>query len=101
MIERMVIMSPKDVIADSDVALFLGKEVAPAVACALPLHNIQHLPYKEARKAFEIEYLEAKLAENDGNISKTAEQVGMERSHLHKKLKSLGIDAAKIGEHAV
>ena len=100
MIERMVIMSPKDVIADSDVTLFFGKEVAPAVTCALPLQKIQHLPYKEARKAFEIEYLNAKLTENDGNISKTAEQVGMERSHLHKKLKSLGIDAAKIGEHA-
>ncbi|WP_319548072.1 sigma-54 dependent transcriptional regulator [Desulfogranum marinum] len=100
MIERLVIMSPKDIIADSDVALFLGKEVAPTEANTFPLQNIQHLPYKDARKAFEIEYLKAKLTENDGNISKTAEQVGMERSHLHKKLKTLGIDAAKIGEHS-
>ena len=98
MIERLVIMSPKDIIADSDVSLFLGKEVTPAITGNLPLQTIQHLPYKDARKAFEIEYLKAKLTENDGNISKTAEQVGMERSHLHKKLKSLGIDAAKIGE---
>lgn len=100
MIERLVIMSPKDIIADSDVALFLGKEVAPTEVNTFPLQNIQHLPYKDARKAFEIEYLKAKLTENDGNISKTAEQVGMERSHLHKKLKTLGIDAAKIGEHS-
>ena len=100
MIERLVIMSPKDIIADSDVALFLGKEVAPAETNTLPLQQIHHLPYKDARKAFEIEYLKAKLTENDGNISKTAEQVGMERSHLHKKIKSLGIDAAKIGEQS-
>jgi two-component system nitrogen regulation response regulator NtrX len=49
------------------------------------------LSFKEARRRFETEYLNAKLVENDGNISKTAEQIGMERSHLHKKVKALGI----------
>jgi two-component system nitrogen regulation response regulator NtrX len=47
--------------------------------------------YKTAKKIFEREYLLQKLLQNDNNISKTAEQVGLERSHLHKKLKTYDI----------
>ncbi len=47
--------------------------------------------YKTAKRLFEKEYLQQKLLANDNNISKTAEQVGLERSHLHKKLKSFEI----------
>ena len=47
--------------------------------------------YKDAKRMFEKEYLQQKLLQNDSNISKTAEEVGLERSHLHKKLKSLDI----------
>jgi len=96
MVERLVIMSPENVVTENDVALFLGKKVASVSSNEVPLSQFQHLPYKEARKEFEIAYLKAKLIEQEGNISKTAEQVGMERSHLHKKLKSLGIDASKV-----
>lgn len=46
---------------------------------------------KEAREAFERTFLEEKLREFGGNISRTAEAIGLERSHLHKKLKDLGI----------
>jgi len=48
-------------------------------------------PLKEAREKFEKKYLENQLKLNHGNISKTAEYIGMERSALHRKLKSLGI----------
>ena len=48
-------------------------------------------PLKEARKYFEKEYLIAQLKKNHGNISKTADFIGMERSALHRKLKELGI----------
>ena len=48
-------------------------------------------PLKEAREHFEKEYLTAQLKKNHGNISKTADFIGMERSALHRKLKSLGI----------
>ena len=48
-------------------------------------------PLKEAREHFETEYLITQLKKNHGNISKTAEFIGMERSALHRKLKSLGI----------
>ena len=46
---------------------------------------------KEARELFEKEYLTVQLKKNHGNISKTADFIGMERSALHRKLKSLGI----------
>jgi two-component system, NtrC family, nitrogen regulation response regulator NtrX len=48
-------------------------------------------PLKEAREKFEKEYLVNQLKKNHGNISKTADFIGMERSALHRKLKSLGI----------
>ncbi len=48
-------------------------------------------PLKEAREQFEKEYLLTQLKKNHGNISKTADFIGMERSALHRKLKSLGI----------
>ena len=50
-------------------------------------------PLKEAREHFEKEYLITQLKKNHGNISKTADFIGMERSALHRKLKSLGIKA--------
>jgi two-component system nitrogen regulation response regulator NtrX len=48
-------------------------------------------PLKEAREFFEKEYLITQLKKHHGNISKTADFIGMERSALHRKLKSLGI----------
>jgi two-component system nitrogen regulation response regulator NtrX len=48
-------------------------------------------PLKEAREHFEKEYLTTQLKKNHGNISRTADFIGMERSALHRKLKSLGI----------
>ena len=53
--------------------------------------NVLAYPLKEAREKFEKNYLASQLKKHMGNISKTAEFVGMERSALHRKLKSLGI----------
>jgi two-component system nitrogen regulation response regulator NtrX len=49
------------------------------------------LPLREAREVFEREYLLAQVTRFGGNISRTAAFVGMERSALHRKLKSLGV----------
>jgi len=49
------------------------------------------LPLRDAREIFEREYLMAQVTRFGGNISRTAAFVGMERSALHRKLKSLGI----------
>ncbi len=51
------------------------------------------MPLRDAREHFEREYLQAQIDRFDGNISKTASFVGMERSALHRKLKSLGLGA--------
>jgi len=53
--------------------------------------NVLAYPLKEAREKFEKNYLSSQLKKHKGNISKTADFVGMERSALHRKLKSLGI----------
>ncbi len=53
--------------------------------------NSLSVPLKEAREKFEKEYLTVQLKKFNGNISKTANFVGMERSALHRKLKVLGI----------
>ncbi len=53
--------------------------------------NVLSYPLKEAREKFEKDYLTSQIKKHKGNISKTAEFVGMERSALHRKLKSLGI----------
>ena len=55
------------------------------------LSNAMTFPLKEAREQFEKKYLQTQLKKNHGNISKTADNIGMERSALHRKLKSLGI----------
>tara|TARA_B110000211_G_scaffold69550_1_gene80319 strand:- start:1999 stop:3366 length:1368 start_codon:yes stop_codon:yes gene_type:complete len=55
------------------------------------INNSLAYPLKEAREKFETTYLINQLKKNNGNISKTADFIGMERSALHRKLKSLGI----------
>ena len=55
------------------------------------LNNTLSYPIKEAREQFEVNYLINQLKKNNGNISKTADFIGMERSALHRKLKTLGI----------
>ena len=56
-----------------------------------PYENVLSYPLKEAREKFEKNYLTSQLKKHKGNISKTAEFIGMERSALHRKLKTLGV----------
>ena len=55
------------------------------------MNNTMSYPLKEAREKFETNYLINQLKKNNGNVSKTADFIGMERSALHRKLKALGI----------
>ncbi|MCA3362159.1 MAG: sigma-54-dependent Fis family transcriptional regulator [Roseomonas sp.] len=66
---------------------------APAVLTLDRGSEIMTLPLREAREVFERQYLEAQLLRFGGNISRTANFVGMERSALHRKLKFLGVHA--------
>ena len=51
----------------------------------------KHLPLRELRDLVERQYVRAKLDENDWNISRTAQVLGLERTNLHKKMRALGI----------
>ena len=91
-IERLAIMCPGETIDADTIRRFLslsGPPAAPARITSPAAFSIND--FKKARQHFEREYLQLKLEENQGNITRTAEVVGLERSHLHKKLKSLGI----------
>jgi len=57
--------------------------------------EVMALPLREAREIFEREYLHAQVNRFGGNISRTASFVGMERSALHRKLRSLGVNASE------
>ncbi|EJF81673.1 Nitrogen regulation protein NR(I) [Candidatus Bartonella washoeensis] len=90
-IERLLIL-----VRDGDGPItteFLPKEVSHS----LPRfqmdtdESIMDLPLREARELFEKRYLEAQIGRLGGNISRTAEFIGMERSALHRKLKALGV----------
>jgi len=90
-IERLLILAtgdPQDIIS----AEMLPAEVATtAVAGSVGPERIIALPLRDAREVFEREYLTSQIMRFGGNISRTAAFIGMERSALHRKLKSLGI----------
>jgi two-component system, NtrC family, nitrogen regulation response regulator NtrX len=88
-IERLVIMIPQDVIAAKDIPLLTeGSHEIPEAG--LPLFASDS--FRTAKMDFEKEYIIKKLKEFDGNISKTAESIGLERSNLHRKIKRYGLD---------
>jgi len=97
-IERLLILSTGD--ADEAItADMLPQEVATGGSPGmLGAERIIALPLREAREVFEREYLAAQIMRFGGNISRTAAFIGMERSALHRKLKSLGVSPARGGE---
>ena len=93
-IERLLIMAPGG-IDDPIRADMLPAEFDAKFAAARHSERsteIMGLPLKNAREIFEREYLLAQVSRFGGNISRTAAFVGMERSALHRKLKSLGVE---------
>jgi len=92
-VERVMIMCPAETVDEVMVGQLLGIAPGQGAPSAAGLEALYHsLNYKEAKKIFERDFLKARLAGNDGNISQTAEQIGLERSHLHRKMKSLSLD---------
>ncbi len=94
-IERLLILikdqAPEDgVIVAGMLPSDIG-EVLPTVGDTDSSAHLMSLPLREAREVFERQYLLAQIERFGGNISKTAEFVGMERSALHRKIKSLGL----------
>jgi len=93
-VERLMILAGGEPSA-TITASMLPQDVSsmiPNMPSANGGEHLMTLALREAREVFEREYLLAQISRFDGNISRTAEFVGMERSALHRKLKALGID---------
>ena len=91
MVERLVIMAPRDVIGPENLPPPLRPKEAPAGA----EEGRREKTLKEAREAFERAYILAELRARDSNVTRTAEKLGIERSHLYRKLKGHGITPSK------
>ena len=88
LIERIAILSPDN---DSKISNIIKESLKKADISIERSEKSLSVPLKEARENFEKEYLTTQLKKFNGNISKTADFIGMERSALHRKLKGLGI----------
>jgi len=91
LIERLIIMSPDQVIDAGDLPESIRSDHDRDVTDDL----LNHKSLKEARDHFEHVFIAKKLSENDYNITQTAKALGLERSHLHKKIKAYNIELEK------
>jgi len=88
LIERIAILSPD---SSDKISNIIKESLKTPDIDDNVIENSLFIPLKEAREIFEKEYLTTQLKKFNGNISKTADFIGMERSALHRKLKGLGI----------
>ncbi|HEY6732610.1 MAG TPA: sigma-54 dependent transcriptional regulator, partial [Roseiarcus sp.] len=93
-VERLMILALGDPNAEISASMLPAEvgALVPAVPSGIGGEKLLSLPLREAREAFERDYLVAQISRFGGNISRTAEFIGMERSALHRKLKSLGVE---------
>ncbi|MFL6375741.1 MAG: sigma-54-dependent transcriptional regulator [Pyrinomonadaceae bacterium] len=83
-VERIVIMSGKQKVTASDLPDLASSEDLPASSFKFP-------SFKDATDAYQREFIQHKLAEFDGNVAKAAESMGVDRSHLYRRMRNLGI----------
>ena len=88
-IERVVIMNPGIKVMAADLPPH-GKEEAPATSFRFP-------SFKEATDAYHREFIQRKLDEAEGNVSRAAELMGVDRSHLYRRMRALGIRSERAG----
>jgi len=93
-VERLMILANGDVdaVISADMLPPDVGSMVPAMPKGAGGEHLMGMPLRDARETFEREYLRAQISRFSGNISRTAEFVGMERSALHRKLKALGMD---------
>ena len=95
LIQRLMILGSSDQVSVPEINSALG--IRPQTDGELPFPGFD-LPLREAREKFEKAYLEYQLHALHGSVSKVAERVGIERTHLYRKLRSLRIDPKQIKE---
>ncbi len=94
LLERLVIMTPGSVIELADLPAYVrsDNQNTPATPDSASKTSFNPATLKEARAEFERDFIGTMIKEHDGNISKAAEALGVERSHLYRKIKSYGIE---------
>lgn len=95
LVQRLLILGPTPTVDVSEINATLGMRADVGKDPVLPGFD---LPLREAREKFEKAYLEFQLQSLHGSVSKVSERVGIERTHLYRKLRSLGIDPKRIKE---
>jgi two-component system nitrogen regulation response regulator NtrX len=92
-VERTIILAPGDRIGQIEIDMLPAEILSDQVRLAPgeAAKSIMGTPLREARETFEREYLRVQIRRFSGNISRTASFIGMERSALHRKLKTLGL----------
>jgi len=89
--ERLVIMTKGDTIRADDIPPLSKEEQPGETMDTLFMHN----SFRKAKMEFEKKFIMRKLQENEGNISKTADSIGLERSNLHRKIKTHSLESKK------
>ena len=100
-VERMLILASGDPSDPITADMLPAEATVSDQAVSLGAERMIALPLREAREVFEREYLNAQMLRFSGNISRTAAFIGMERSALHRKLKSLGLSSARVLDEEV
>jgi two-component system nitrogen regulation response regulator NtrX len=94
-VERILIVAPGRVITHEDVPSLSDESLSEMVGAHAADSALSRSALRDARENFEREFIIQKLEENDWNISRTAELIELERSNLHRKIKSYGIDVRR------
>jgi DNA-binding NtrC family response regulator len=95
-VHNLAVTALDTVIEKHEVEALLGNKIQPDAGV---LSGLFSLPLKEARDAFEKAYLESVLAECNGSMTRVAERSGLERTHLYRKLKQLGVKSASRNDN--
>jgi two-component system nitrogen regulation response regulator NtrX len=90
-VQRLMILSSDEEISQAEVESALGRATVPELKLSGGAVSFDQ-PIRQAREEFERAYLEYQLQKHDGNVSQMADEAGMERTHLYRKLRSVGIE---------
>lgn len=97
LVQQLLILGGEGEISVAEVEEALSRNPATPSSESPPHPEIFDLPLREAREAFERDYLVYQLGRAGGSVGKLAENVGMERTHLYRKLRALNIDPKSVG----
>ncbi|HHB92843.1 MAG TPA: sigma-54-dependent Fis family transcriptional regulator, partial [Thioploca sp.] len=93
LVQRLLILGNTNIIDIDEIEPILDQQ---STSVLTGNSSIYDLPLREAREQFEKAYLEHQLQETGGNVSKMATKIGLERTHLYRKLRALNIDPKQL-----